>query len=134
MLRQSALLRGAVSVFVLVASAAVFAGLPVQTGTPQAFLLALAVFVLLAMCALRYERKQPGLIEIGPDGWSVRDATGKSAAQGRIAGCAQWSDWLLVLVLATGTGRHKRLLVMADALAADAFRELAVAGRRGSQA
>jgi hypothetical protein len=133
-LRQSAVLRIAVSVFVLVASTAVFTSVLARAGMFQAVLPSVTVFMLLALCAVRYERKQPRIIETGPDGWWVRDTTGQPAAHGRIAGCAQWSDWLLILVLVTGTGRRRPLLVVADALAADAFRELAVAGRRGSQA
>jgi hypothetical protein len=53
-------------------------------------------------------------------------------AQGRITGCSQWSDMLLMLSLANESGRAHRVLIAADMLAPDAFRELAVLARRSA--
>jgi hypothetical protein len=54
-------------------------------------------------------------------------------AQGRIAGCSQWSGRLLILALADASGRSRAILIAADTLCADAFRELAVLGRRAAR-
>jgi len=57
-----------------------------------------------------------------------------SAQYRRIAGCAQWSDRLLALILVPAEGRPASFLVAADAFAnASAFRELAVRARRCAQ-
>jgi hypothetical protein len=96
--------------------------------------LTLAVWALLALCAVRYERAQPVALKIGPDGLSAWSQAGILLAQGRIAGCSQWSGRLLVLALVPDQGRSRTLLLTADALPAPVFRELAVLGRRGAGA
>ena len=80
---------------------------------------------------MRHERAQPAALKIGPDGLSAWGRAGKLLAQGRIAGCSQWSGRLLILALAAGSrGAPRTLLLAADALPAPVFRELSVLGRR----
>ncbi|WP_408356303.1 hypothetical protein [Paraburkholderia phytofirmans] len=133
-LRRSVAVWAALGVFVLTATSAVFACLASHLGTWQAVPLTLAVWAWLALCALRYERTQPVALKIGPDGLSVWSRTGALLAQGRIAGCSQWSSRLLMLALMPEQGRSRTLLLAVDALPAPIFRELAVLGRRGTGA
>lgn len=132
MLRPSAWLRGAVSLFVALASAAVFAALAPRMGGWHAVLPACAVFAGLALWAVRQDRAAPGALKVGPDALTVWDRRGTLLCQGRVAGCSQWSGWLLMLALVDDNGRSHPLLLTADALPADARRELAVLGRRGA--
>ncbi|WP_338119593.1 hypothetical protein [Paraburkholderia flava] len=131
-LRPSAWLRGAVGLFVPLAAAAVFAALAPRIGGWQAVPAACAVLAGLALWAIRLDRAAPGTLKIGPDVLTVRDRRGTLLCQGRIAGCSQWSGWLLMLSLVADDGRSRPLLLAADALSADARRELAVLGRRGA--
>ncbi|ABE31869.1 hypothetical protein DR64_3240 [Paraburkholderia xenovorans LB400] len=124
----------ALGVFVLTATSAVFACLASHLGTWQAVPLTLAVWAWLVLCALQYLRAQPVALKIGPDGLSAWGRTGALLAQGRIAGCSQWSGRLLILALMPERGRSRTLLLAADALPAPIFRELAVLGRRSAGA
>jgi hypothetical protein len=133
-LRRSVAIWAAMGVFVVTATLAVFACLAPHLGAWQAVPLTLAVWALLALCALRYERTRPVALKIGPDDLSVWGRTGAPMAQGRIAGCSQWSGGLLILALMPEQGRSRTLLLAADALPAPIFRELAVLGRRGAGA
>ncbi len=96
--------------------------------------LTLAVCVLLMLGAIRHEWAQPVALKIGPCGLSVWDRSGSASAQRRIAGCAHWSDRLLILVLVPEPGREATLLLGADALPRPVFRKLAVLGRRAAGA
>ncbi|WP_408206811.1 hypothetical protein [Paraburkholderia sediminicola] len=133
-LRRSVAIWAALGVFVLTATSAVFACFASHLGVWQAVPLTLVVWAWLALCALRYERAQPVALKIGPDGLSVWGRSGALLAQGRIAGCSQWSGRLLILALMPERGRPCTLLLAADALPAPIFRELAVLGRRGAGA
>ena len=125
-------------VFVLTATSAVYACAASHLGARQAVPLTFAVVVLLALCALRYERAQPVALRIGRDELSVWGRAGTLLAHGRIAGCSQWSDRLLVLALRPQDGRMggrtRTLLLAAAALPAPVFRELSVLGRRAAGA
>ena len=134
LLRRSVAIWAALGVFVLTATLAVYACLALHLGAWQAIPFTLAVWAWLALCSLRYERAQPVALKIGPDGLSVWNRTGALLAQGRIAGCSQWSGCLLMLALMPEQGRSRTLLLAADALPAPIFRELAVLGRRGAGA
>jgi hypothetical protein len=96
--------------------------------------LTLAVAALIALCGARHERAQPVALKIGRDGLFAWDRAGALIVQGRIAGCSQWSNCLLILALVQEDGRRRSLLLTADALPADVFRELSVRGRRGASA
>lgn len=131
-LRRSVALRGATVVFILIAVAAVQACLAARLGALQAAPAAAAVLAFLTLAARRHWHAEPGAIKIGPDGLTVWNRAGHTLAQGRIAGCSQWSGRLLILALAGTSGRSRPLLIAADMLSAEAFRELSVLGRRAA--
>ena len=132
-LRRSATMRCATAAFILIAVAAVQMCLAARLGVLPAAPATLAVLASLLLGAWRHERAEPGAIKIGPDGLAVWNHAGQMLVQGRIAGCSQWSGRLLILALADAGGRSRTLLIAADALCADAFRELAVLGRRAAR-
>jgi hypothetical protein len=123
-------MRAALVFFVLCATLAVYTVLAPHLGAWRAVPLTLATGAFLTICAVRYERAQPVELKIGQDGLSAWNRAGSLLAQGRIVGCSQWSGRLLILTLAAESGRTHSLLLAADALAAPAFRELSVLGRR----
>jgi hypothetical protein len=131
-LRRSVVLRGATLAFILIAVAAVQACLAARFGVLQAAPAAAAVLAFLTLAVRRHWHAEPGAIKIGPDGLTVWNRAGHTLAQGRIAGCSQWSGRLLILALAGASGRSRPLLIAADTLSAEAFRELAVLGRRAA--
>ncbi|HEX7933116.1 MAG TPA: protein YgfX [Paraburkholderia sp.] len=120
----------ALAAFVLVASAAVYCAAAPWLGAWQAVPLTLAACALLTLCSVRHGRAQPVALKLGRDGLTVWGRAGAVLAQGRIAGCAHWSDRLLVLTLVPDAGRRRTLFVPADTLPAAVFRALAVRGRR----
>ncbi|CAB3806598.1 hypothetical protein LMG28614_06430 [Paraburkholderia ultramafica] len=127
-------MRVALGIFVLTATSAAYTGIASHLGAWQAVPLTLAVGALLTLCAIRHERAQPVTLRIGRDELAVWGRAGTLLARGRIAGCAQWSDRLLVLALKPEQGRASTLLLAADALPAPVFRELSVLGRRAAGA
>jgi hypothetical protein len=132
-IRPSRLLWGATAAFMVVAAGSVFQCASAYTGPFGACVAAMAVTAGLAAAAWGGERRRPVAFEIGQDGLTTWDRAG-NAQYRRIAGCAQWSDRLLALVLVPAEGRSAPFLVAADALAnASAFRELAVRARRCAQ-
>jgi hypothetical protein len=133
-LRRSFVMRAALVFFVLTATLAVYSVLAPQLSAWWAVPLTLAVGALLVLYAARHERAQPAALKIGLDGLSAWSRTGILLTQGRIVGCSQWSDRLLVLTLETEKGRTRSLLLAADTLAAPQFRELSVLGRRAAGA
>jgi hypothetical protein len=133
-LRRSVTLRTAAAVFVLIATLAVYTCLAARLGAWWAVPLTLAACALLVLGAARHELARPVAFKLGPDGLSAWDGAGNLLAQGRIAGCSQWTGRLLVLALAPDHGRPCTLMVPVDAIPASAFRELAVLGRRGAGA
>jgi hypothetical protein len=132
-LRRSVMLRGVTLFFILTAVAAVQGCLAARFGAALAAPASLAVLASLMLGAWRHWRDAPGTIQIGPDGLAVWNRAGTLLAQGRIAGCSQWTGRLLILALANAGGRSRALLIAADTLGADAFRELAVLGRRAAR-
>jgi hypothetical protein len=129
-------LRCAVTGFIGVATLAVFRCVvenstraPIFDASVVAALCALALGAL----ARAWERRQPPAFSLGIDGIVMFDARGGSRHL-RITGCAQWSDILLALTLQPASGRPERLIVAADAVDPDTFRELSVRARRGAEA
>ncbi len=94
----------------------------------------LAGVAVLLISAARYESAAPVELKIGAEGVSIWDSDGRLQAHGAIAGCSQWSGRLLILALTQSPGRTRTLVLAADALPAEAFRRLAVQGRRASGA
>ncbi|WP_306456821.1 protein YgfX [Paraburkholderia bryophila] len=133
-MRRSFVMRAALGAFILTAVWAVYACGASHLGAAKAMPMTLAVCALLIFRAIRHERAQPIALKIEPGGLSVWDRAGSLSAQGRIAGCAHWSDRLLVLALAPERGRVRTLLLAADALPPSVFRALAVLGRRAAGA
>jgi hypothetical protein len=138
-------MRAALGVFVLIATLAVQTCLAPRLGAWQAAPLTLAVAALLALCAARHHAAQPVALHLGMGEISAWNCAGALLARGRVVGCAQWSDRLLVLAvepedgrrsgLASGShGRARTLLLAADALPPAVFRELSVLGRRAAGA
>ncbi len=132
-MRRSAALFGAAAVFILVAVAAVGATLAARVALSHAAVGALVTLFVLFAAMARYERNRPASLKIGPDDLSLWNRDGKLIAQGAIAGCAQWGGWLLTLALVGDNGRSRPLLIAADMLPADIFRDLAVRARRAAQ-
>nr|WP_245763258.1 protein YgfX [Paraburkholderia diazotrophica] len=120
------------ALFIVVVVAAVWATVAPRLGIIRAAPMGAAVFAILALAAVRHARNEPRAFKIGPDGMSVWSRMGILRAQGRIAGCSQWSDCLLMLSLGDEGGRSHRLLIAADMLERDLFRELAVLARRSA--
>ncbi|MEM5435337.1 protein YgfX [Paraburkholderia diazotrophica] len=131
-LRRSAALYLATALFIVVGVAAVWATVVPRFGIVPAVLTGAAVFAILALAAVRHARNEPYAFKIGPDGMSVWSRMGILRAQGRIVGCSQWSDCLLMLSLEDEGGKLLRLLIAADMLEHDLFRELAVLARRSA--
>ncbi|WP_347814157.1 protein YgfX [Paraburkholderia sp. BL10I2N1] len=111
---------------------AAYSCLASRLGGWHALPLALAVLALLVSGATAHASAQPRALRIGPDGLSVWSRGGEALAHGPIVGYSQWGGWLLILAVANDSGRLRRLIISADALPDDAFRKLAVLGRRGS--
>jgi hypothetical protein len=132
-LRVSWMLRGATLAFVGVAVTSVFQCVAARSGWFDGGVAAATCLVALTAAAHAWERRQPVALRLGPDGLTTWDRTG-AAQYRRITGCAQWSDRLLALTLLSANGRPAHLLVAADAVPREIFRELAVRARRGAQA
>ncbi|MPW17103.1 hypothetical protein GCT13_09210 [Paraburkholderia sp. CNPSo 3157] len=120
----------ATALFIVVSVAAVWATVAPRFGVVRAAMTGTAVFAILALATVRHARNEPRAFKIGPDGVSVWSRMGTLRAQGRIVGCSQWSDCLLMLSLEDEGGKLHRLLIAADMLDPDFFRELAVLARR----
>jgi hypothetical protein len=131
-IRASLFLRGAVLLFVAVATLCVFQCLAPRIGLADALVAAIVIMAALITVAYRSERRQPVAFQIGPDGLATWDRSG-TARYRQITGCAQWSGWLLALVLSEPGGRSAPFLLAVDSASAHAFRELAVRGRRCAQ-
>lgn len=110
------------------ATAAVWTTLAPWLGALRAMPLAFAFLVACGLAAAAWRRNQPAGIEIGPDSFVAYSRDGGRLLQGRLAGASQWGGSLLALAVETGA-RRATVLVAADALGREAFRELAVRAR-----
>jgi hypothetical protein len=129
-LRHSIAVRAATLAFALIAAVAVHCVVLPRGGDVAAAMLAAATFGALALAALVRERRQPAALSLEPDGIAAYCRSGGLLLRGRIAGCAQWADRLLLIaVMPHGGARAAPLVIAADALPAEAFRELAVRAR-----
>jgi hypothetical protein len=130
LLERSVAVRAATLGFALIAALALGSVVMPRGGAAAAVALAAASFGALWLAALAHERRQPVAIGIDPDGVVAYDWCGGVILRGRIAGCVQWADRLLVMAVTThGGARARPLLIAADALPAEAYRELAVRAR-----
>jgi hypothetical protein len=120
------------AVCVGVAFGAVWAAVASRSGWGHTAVAALTVLAILVRQAVTYFRRVPRAYKIGPDAIAFWDRDGILRAQGRITGCNQWGDMLLMLSVVEENGRTHRVLIAADMLAPHAFRELAVLARRSA--
>jgi hypothetical protein len=127
------MLRAMTLAFALVCAIAVHTVVAPRGGAAAAAWLGAVTFATLALRWVAHERKQPAALEIAPDGVTAFDAAGKTVLHARIAGCTQWTHRLLVLAIAPHGGRATPLILAADALSAESFRELAVRARHASR-
>ncbi|MGV2289067.1 hypothetical protein AAHK20_10160 [Trinickia sp. YCB016] len=135
MLRRSVALLGAMVVFALIASCAVYTVAAPRCGIAQAVWFSAATLSILTLGMLAHERRRPAVLKIGPDGVVALSRAGEVLLAGRIVGFTQWTGLLLVLAVAVrdGKGRIGPLLIPADSLSPDFFRELAVRARHGAR-
>jgi hypothetical protein len=110
------------------AAAAVWTALAPWLGAARAVPPTLAFLAACGLSAAAWRRRQPAVIEIGPDSFSAYSRTGARLFQGRLSGASQWGSMLLALSV-EGGARRATVLVAADALGRAAFRELAVRAR-----
>jgi hypothetical protein len=132
-LRPSLALQLLVAASLGVATAAVYTTLAAWFGTWQALPITLAFLATGGLAAAAWRRRQPVILEIGPDSLAAYSRDGACLVAGRLAGASQWGAWLLALVVEQGA-RRTTLLVAADAVPAGAnppgtFRTLAVRAR-----
>ncbi|WP_250476887.1 MULTISPECIES: protein YgfX [unclassified Caballeronia] len=90
-----------------------------------------ATLAVLALASYRWMRAQPSAIGLLSDGLTIRSRTG-AVRYTRIAGCAQWSGQLLVLTVLDARERRETLVVAADSVDSDTFRQLSVQARRAA--
>jgi len=136
-LRASAALCMAISVFVCAAVCAVDAFLEPRAGSVAGIAgAALAAAALAASGRRAYARRVPAVLRVDAGGSRVTafGRRGETLADGTLAGCAHWSDLLLVLAVRRGRWRSVPLVIPADALDAAAFRALSVAARTAGDA
>jgi hypothetical protein len=133
-LRRSVAVRVAALAFACVAAVAVCAVVLPRGGHSAALALSAATFAALALAVRRHEHCQPAALRLEPDSIAAFDRSGGALYRGRIAGCAQWAGlFLMIAVVPTSGARVRALLVAADTLPAEAFRELAVRARHAAQ-
>ena len=132
-MRPSRFVLAALVVFIAIAGAAVFECIAGHFGAFDGTVAALVVAALLGVAASRWRRRQPAAIALHADGLTVWDRAG-GAQYFFIIGCAQWGGRLLALTLSSGKNRPRTLLVAADAVDSDTFRQLAVRARRAASA
>lgn len=119
--------------FSVVAALGVHSVVAPRAGEAAALVFAVALFAALLLAARIQARAQPAALAIGPDGIAAYDAAGRMLAHGRIAGSAQWAGRLLVIALAPHEGgRGVPVVLAADSLRREAFRELAVRARQAA--
>ncbi len=131
-LRRSAVLHLATLLFIMVAATAACVTVASHLGARAAIAAGLALCTILGTATVRWARAAPGALKIGSEGLTVWCRAGILRVQGRIARCSQWSDSLLMLHIEEDGGRVHRLLIAADMLGRDAFRQLAVLARRSA--
>ncbi|QSN60525.1 hypothetical protein JYK05_09130 [Caballeronia sp. M1242] len=131
-MRPSRFLFAALIGFVVLADAAVFRAVFAQFGPLHATVAALACLAVLALAGVRWTLRQPAAIGLHADGVTVWNRAGYAQYR-RIVGCAQWGA-VVALTLSSEKGGPRALLVAADSIDPDTFRQLAVRARRAASA
>jgi hypothetical protein len=132
-LRASWMLRGATAGFIGIAVASVFQCVGARSGVFDGVVAALVSLLVLILAARAWARRQPVAFAFASGGLTTWNRAG-TAQYGQITGCAQWSGCLLALTLLSSGGTLAHVLIAADAVERDVFRELAVRARRGAHA
>jgi hypothetical protein len=130
-LRPSWALQAILLAGILIASLAFYSTLAPWFGVWRALPLALALGAAGGLAFAAWRRAQPAFIEIGIDRFAAFSRAGACLVDGRLSGAAQWGGALLSLVVEAG-GRRRSLLITADSLDAESFRQIAVAARSAS--
>jgi len=131
-MRPSRFLRVALLAFIGLAGASVFQCVFAHAEhVGHAAVASAATVAVLGLASYRWMRAQPRALSLHPDGLTIVSRTGETRHT-RVAGCAQWGGRLLALTLADARGRRETLVVAADSVNADTFRQLAVQARRAA--
>jgi hypothetical protein len=132
-MRPSRFLRAALIAFTGVATTAVFQTVASRSTFFDATVFAIICAAALGLAARRWLRRQPVAIDFHADGLTTRTRQG-DARHWRIVGCAQFGGRFLALTLSEANRRTNTLLIPADAIDSDTFRQLAVSARRAARA
>jgi hypothetical protein len=132
-MRPSVFLRVALGFFAGVAGACVFEAVSAHAGPVDACVAAAVCIALLGLCARRWLRSQPAAIRTHADSLATFGRDGR-VRHWQIIGSAQFGGWLLALTLSEGQGKPHTLLIPADSIDTDTFRQLAVSARRAAHA
>lgn len=130
-MRPSRFLLAAMAVFIGVAGAAVFGCVLGHFGLFHAVVVSSTSIAALSLAARRWWHAQPVAIESHADSLTTWDRSGE-AHHWQIVGCAQLGGRFLALTLASN--KKRTLLIAADSIDPDTFRQLAVHARRAAQA
>ncbi|SAK90841.1 lipoprotein [Caballeronia pedi] len=131
-MRPSRFLRVASIAFMAVAGAAVFQCVFAHAEhVGHAAVACAATVAALGLASYRWTRAQPRAISLRSDGLTIVSRSGETRHT-RITGCAQWAGRLLALTLVDARGRRETLVVAADSVDADTFRQLSVQARRAA--
>ncbi|MDR5878565.1 protein YgfX [Caballeronia sp. LZ032] len=131
-LRPSRFLRAALAGFLTLACATVFQCVFAHTDHAGHAAVACALTAaVLGLGSYRWMRAQPVALHLHADGLALLHADG-GIRHARITRCAQWGGWLLALRLASAHRKAGTLLVAADWIDPETFRQLAVQARRSA--
>jgi hypothetical protein len=130
-MRPSRFLLAAMAVFIGVAGAAVFGCVLGHSGVLHGVVAGVICIAALSLAARRWWHAQPVAIESHADSLTTWDRSGE-AHHWQIVGCAQLGGRFLALTLASN--KKRTLLIAADSIDPDSFRQLAVHARRAAQA
>ncbi|SAL29667.1 lipoprotein [Caballeronia peredens] len=131
-MRPSRFLRGVLILFAGVAGGSVFQCAFEHTEHAGHAAVACAVtLAALGLASYRWLRARPAAVTLHADSLTLWSRSGE-ARHTRVAGYAQWSGRLLALTLVGARGRRETLLVPADSVDADTFRQLSVQARRAA--
>ncbi|WP_350030082.1 protein YgfX [Caballeronia sp. AZ7_KS35] len=131
-MRPSRFLRGAMLGFVAVAGASVFQCVFAHAEhAGHAAVACAAALAVLGLASYRWMNAQPSAIGLLSEGITIWNRSGEMRHTS-IAGCAQWSGRLIALTLCDARGRRETLVVAADSVDADTFRQLSVQARRAA--
>ncbi len=132
-LRRSLALHAATLAFALVAALGLYAVLAPLAGVGGGLALSGACYAALILAAHAQGCGRAVALSLESGSIAVYEPKGGVLLRGPIVGCSQWANRLLVVAIRPmGRTRLASLVVAADALDAEAFRELAVRARHAA--